>query len=105
MMVDRVFRVLPGLASSTQAGFAKGRSPVINIRKVLLVLDRVRHLPRAGESPALIANDAEKAFDNFRWSWLFTVLDEMDYGGPFQTFLSSLYASPSVRMYISGFLI
>lgn len=71
-----------------QAGLVRGQSAVINIGKVLMVLYRAYQLPIRNKSPALVTLDAEKAFDNVKWSWLFQVLSTMGFHIAFQSFLS-----------------
>lgn len=56
------------------------------------------------ESLALLALDAEKAFDNVKWSWLDLVLDRMGLTGAFRVLLHGLYDAPTAQVCTPGFL-
>lgn len=71
------------------------------LRKVLSVLDRVKQRPLLDESPAL---DAEKAFNNVRWSWLNLVLDKVGLTGHFQVLLAGIYINPTGQISTPGYI-
>lgn len=71
------------------------------LRKVLSVLDRVKQRPLLDESPAL---DAEKAFNNVRWSWLKIFLDKVGLTGHFQVLLAGIYINPTAQISTPGYI-
>lgn len=102
IMADRSATFLPLLIGPSQVGFIKRRSAVCNIRKVLAVLDRVKNNPPLFGRPILLALNAEKAFDNVKWSWLDQVLDAMGISEHFRTFVKGIYANPTGQIFTQG---
>lgn len=93
--------ILPSLVGPSQKRFIKSRSAIGNIRKVLTVLNRVRHRPIPDKHPVL---NAEKAFDNVHWDWLGLILVRMKIQGKFHTLLGGLYRHPTAQLHTPGFL-
>lgn len=104
IVADRLAAILPHLIGASQVGFVKGRAAVGNIRKVLAALDKVNTDPHSGEHPVLLALDAEKAFDNVKWSWLDQVLDRMEITGAFRMLLRGIYTAPTAQICTLGYL-
>ncbi|KAM8977040.1 integrin alpha-E [Pelodytes ibericus] len=76
-------------------GFYAGGSTEANTRRVLNILETI-HLH---ETPsALLALDAEKAFDRVNWHFLFGTLRAFGLSGPFLQFTRALYISPSAKI-------
>lgn len=63
--------IIPILLHPAQAGFVTGRSAVLHICKVILALEHTRLHP--DNDTAILSPDAEKAFDNINFQWLFLV--------------------------------
>ena len=89
----RLESVLPTVISSDQTGFIKNRHLFFNIRRDV-------YTPSSSQCPeALLALDAEKAFDRVEWDYLFYVLKRFGFGDAFISWVNLLYTSPlaSVR--------
>lgn len=101
ILADRLACILPQLISDNQVGFVKGRSAVTNIRKVLTVMEEVRLSGHSTRSAALLTLDAEKAFDNVCWQWLLQVMAHMGITGTFSDYVTTVYTSPTARLFLS----
>lgn len=101
ILADRLSTFLPKLITPHQVGFIQVRAAVYNIRKVLEVLDEIKLRSLLHSFPALLAIDAEKAFDNVSWGWLDEVLDTMGFQGQFRTYITS--SRPTIRWDGMGF--
>lgn len=52
----------------------------------------------------LLAQDAEKAFDNVKWQWLELILDRMGLTGEFQVLIRGMYYNPTAQICMTGHL-
>ena len=78
LLATRLETPLPGLISTDQTGFVKGRHLFSNIRRLSL--------------------DAEKAFDRVEWDFLFFVLKKFGFGEAFIRWIQLLYFSPQAAV-------
>ena len=92
----RLESVLPTIVSSDQSGFIKNRHLFFNVRSVFNI---VYTSSTSQHQEALLALDAEKAFDRVEWNYLFYVLKRFGFGETFISWVRLLYTSPlaSVR--------
>ncbi|KAM4034738.1 LOW QUALITY PROTEIN: uncharacterized protein ACNLHF_021423 [Anomaloglossus baeobatrachus] len=68
------------------------------------VHDSISRPGMVGGNPALLALDAEKAFDTVNWEWLELVLDKMGIMGTFRSYIKAIYADPQAKIATAGFL-
>lgn len=74
-----------------QTGFIKNRHSFHNIRWLLNII----YSPSSADTPkVIILMDAEKAFDQVEWSYLFYTLRRFGFGCSFIFWIKLLYASP-----------
>lgn len=102
IIASRLAPLLPSLLHPAQSGFVSGRSATLNIRKVLMALEYAKTHPN--QDIAIMSLDAEKAFDNISFSWLFRVMTQFGFSGPIMRFLLQMYASPTARLVTPDFI-
>lgn len=91
MLALRLETVLPTIISPNQTGFIKNRHSFFNLRRLL---NTIYQLPHTSSPEAVIALDAEKAFDRVEWGYLFHTLEAFGFGKNFVTWIKLLYSSP-----------
>ncbi|XP_068115224.1 uncharacterized protein [Hyperolius riggenbachi] len=64
VLAQRLALLLPGLVKDSQVGFVQGRAAVLNIRRVMAVLENARLGGPSLRLGAILSLDAEKAFDS-----------------------------------------
>ena len=67
---------MPDLTHEDQTGFMKGRQTQDNIRRTLHIIEKVN---KQQISAALVSFDAEKAFDQVSWPFLYRVLERLGF--------------------------
>lgn len=91
----RLESIVPSVISEDQTGFIKGRHSFTNIRRLLSVI----HTPSSQTDPeAIIALDAEKAFDRVEWGYLFSSLQKFGFGTNLISWIKLLYSSPQASV-------
>lgn len=91
MRAQRLEPVLPAFIADDQIGFIKNRQLSSNICRLLNVLCYPTP-PQSSE--AVVALDAQKAFDRVEWDYLFYTLDRFGFGQKFVRWIEILYTSP-----------
>lgn len=88
------------LISSYQVGFIPNRQTRDGTRRIL---DLIQFATLSNYNSVLISLEAEKAFDRVNWLYLQKVLSKFGFSGPILHAISSLYTSPSAKVFTSGF--
>ena len=99
LLARRLEVVLPSIISLDQTGFIRNRHSFFNLRRVFNVVCN----PSPIALPeALVALDAEKAFDRVEWDYLFFTLGKFGFGEKFVSWVRLLYASPQALVRTNG---
>jgi len=100
ILATRLEHFLPKIISEEQTGFIRNRHSFSNVRKLLNII----HSPSPSNTPeAVIALDAEKAFDRVEWTYLFAVLKKFGFGDTFISWIQLLYTSPKASVCTNNF--
>lgn len=102
IVATRLADIFPSIIHPAESGFVKGITASLNICKDMVVLEHAKINPQ--KDLAIITLDAEKAFDNVSFEWLSLVLSTLDFSGPFNHLIKTMYASPSARLVVAGLL-
>lgn len=89
VMTNRLNEHIATLVHPDQTGFIPDRYPFSNTRRLLNVIYSTK-LPHS----AIISLDAQQAFDQIEWRYMFATLKKFGFGDKFMTLLKMLYASP-----------
>lgn len=95
----RLGHVLPDLIHPMQKGFVPGRSIHDHIH---LIRDLQHHCTKNNDDAYATFLDFEKAFDRVNWSYLWTVLETMNFGPKFIAWVKLMYNCPTVQLIINN---
>ena len=99
ILANRLEKCIGQLIHVDQTGFIKNRQGSDNIRKLFHVLEVSKH---ASDARAVIAIDAEKAFDRIEWNFVFKTLQTMNFGNNFLRWIQILYRAPVAMVTTNG---
>lgn len=94
IIASRLADILPHIIHPVQAGFVKGRSVTLNIRKTVMALELAKSHP----------DILKKAFDNISLHWIFLVMQKRGFTGPILELVKNMYSSSNVRLITSGYI-
>ncbi len=95
-LATRLNKLLGKLVNPDQTGFVSGRSFFNNLRCLFNIL----YSSQTNRSDlVMLSFDAEKAFDQVEWPYLFTLLQKFHVGEKFITWLKILYKNPRARIH------
>lgn len=97
----RLENILPEIISLDQTGFIKKRQTQDDIRQTLDIID---HTVTNHNKMVLTSLDAEKAFDQVNWKFLYKVLGKFLFNQSFIKVIQALYKSPKARIKVNGAL-
>ena len=83
-VANRLKKVLDKLISKTQTGFVSGRYIGENIR---LIYDLLHYTEKENIPGLIMLVDFEKAFDSVSWSFIYRVLDFLNFGNNFKKWI------------------
>lgn len=91
-LASRFTKFLPKLIHSNQVGYVKGRNITENIRSIADIITYLKD----NELPGVLVNiDFEKAFDSVDWTFLLSVLENLNFGASFIRWIRTLYSNIS----------
>ena len=101
ILAQRLQTFIPDIIDEDQTGFVRGRQTQDNIRRTLLIINRINKnkLPAA-----LISLDAMKAFDLVIWDFLYMTLEKFGFEKKSIQCIKAIYNEPSARIKINGSL-
>jgi len=76
-MSNRIKKILPSIISRSQSGFSKGRYIGENVR---LIQECINYFNQPNNSGLIFFADFEKAFDSLDHSFMFSCLENMNFG-------------------------
>ena len=87
--------ILPTIISPDQTGFIRHRYSFYNLRRLYNI---VYNQPSPKTPEALISLDAEKAFDQVEWEYLFYTMQKFGLGHKFIAWVRLLYSAPKASV-------
>ncbi|RHY29751.1 hypothetical protein DYB32_004879, partial [Aphanomyces invadans] len=97
----RLAAVLAAIIHPMQAGFVRGRRLHDH---VVLLQNLAQHCTDVGDEGYATFLDMYKAYDMVNWDWMYKVLDAVNIGPGFISWVQLLYRDPSIQLLINGTL-
>jgi hypothetical protein len=101
VIANRLLQVIQFLVHDNQSCGVPGRNPILNNR---LLKDIVSEINRCGLGGAILSLDQEKAFDRVEWPYLQRVLERMNFGESFQSWVRLFYTNIFSCVLVNGML-
>ena len=95
ILAQRLSTVINKLIHPDQTGFIPKRYSSYNLRRLFNIIYSKRGI---NKDLVIISLDAEKAFDQVEWSYLFSVMETFKLGEKFISWVKLLYANPTARI-------
>lgn len=99
ILARRLSKVLDSLVSPWQHGFIPGRSTTDHIKRVISLFNIAES---SGQQMSLILLDAQKAFDQVEWGYLWQNLRSNGFGPRILTALRPMYAQSYAKIQLMG---
>lgn len=94
-LANRLNTLLGKLIATDQTGFVPERSAFSNLRRLFNIL----YSSHTSKTDLVVMSlDAEKAFDQVQWPYLFAVLKKFDMGDAFIAWIKTLYKNPKAQI-------
>ena len=100
VLTNRLSSVISTVIGPEQACGIPGRLSSENVRTLK---DVVEHANRSNAGAALISLDQEKAFDRVDWTFMLRVLEAMNFGPSFCTWVRLLYSNVFSQVLVNGY--
>lgn len=95
ILANRLSPFLDKLVHTDQTGFIPGRNSFFNLTRLFNVIHST-DIPK--EELAILSLDAEKAFDQVEWPYLFEILKRFNFGEKFNSMVKLLYNNPCAQI-------
>lgn len=95
ILANRLSPFLTRLVHPDQTGFIPQRNSFFNLRRLFNI---IYSTCKPKEELAVLALDAEKAFDQVEWPYLFEILEKFKLGANFISMIKLLYVNPCARV-------
>nr|XP_025670679.1 uncharacterized protein LOC112770555 [Arachis hypogaea] len=99
MLVRRMRAIMPRLVGETQSAFVKGRK--IHDR-ALITCKTVQWIKMRKKEAVIIKLDFQKAYDRIRWSFVDLMLQKMDFGRRWRSWVMECVSTSSMLVLING---
>lgn len=94
ILAKRLSSVINKLVHNDQTGFVPGRCSLHNLRRLCNII----YSSKIQEDLVVLSLDAEKAFDQVEWPYLFAVLEKFQLGKKFISWIKLLYKKPVAKI-------
>ena len=101
ILATRLNKYMNSLIHPDQTGFIPTRNSFSNLRRLFNIM---YNSDPAVEDLVVASLDAERAFDQIEWDYLFTVLKRFNLGEVFISWIKLLYKNPKARILTNGVL-
>ncbi len=99
ILANRLESHIAKIVHPDQNGFIPNRRIFFNLRRVFnIIYDPIC----SKENNVLISLDAEKAFDQIEWEYMFAVLEKFGFGKRFMDWIRIIYKEPSASVITNG---
>jgi len=95
ILANRLSPFLDKLIHPDQTGFIPGRNSFFNVRRLFNIMYATN---RPQEGLTILSLDAEKAFDQVEWPYLFEILKRFNFGDKFISMVKLLYNNPCAQI-------
>lgn len=95
LLANRLSPLLERIVHPDQTGFIPNRNSFFNLRRLFNIMYTKRD---PTSNLVIVALDAEKAFDQIEWHYLFEVLSRFNLGSKFLSLVKLIYKHPTARI-------
>ena len=101
VLAERLQKVISSIVSEDQTAYIRQRFIGTSARTIIDVME---YCSKFNEEGILLCLDFEKAFDSLEWSFLFKVLETLNFGDYFISWIKILYTEPLMMFKNNGWI-